>query len=191
MVYKCLNFPFYKIIYLDQTYNKIFFRHTQHRMNRLTGKMSTSASQSALNLSPREIQEYHEAFNFFDTAKQGYIQVNDVGKVMRAVGLNPSESELERIVRSVKNKVGFNEFLNLASKTMTENRVNEQQIRDAFKIFDSYGNGLVNLMQMKVSLQNLGECLSNEEVDELIREADIDCEGNINYEELVKILCRN
>ena len=44
---------------------------------------------------------------------------------------------------------------------------------------------------MRTSLQNLGEKLRDEEIDELIREADIDTEGNVNYEELVKILTRN
>ncbi len=43
-------------------------------------------------------------------------------------------------------------------------------MREAFKMFDSYGNGLVNLMQMRNSLQNLGEKLRDEEIDELIRE---------------------
>ena len=37
-------------------------------------------------------------------------------------------------------------------------------------MFDTYGNGLVNLMQMRNSLQNLGEKLRDEEIDELIRE---------------------
>jgi Ca2+-binding EF-hand superfamily protein len=146
---------------------------------------------SELKLSPKELQEYQEAFDFFDTHKQGCVQAADVGKVMRAVGLNPSETELEAIMRSAKTKIDFNEFLHLASKNVIENRVNEQQIREAFKMFDSYGNGLLNLNQMRVSLQNLGERLRDEEVDELIREADIDTEGNVNYEELVKILCRN
>lgn len=53
------------------------------------------------------------------------------------------------------------------------------------------GNGFVNLMQMRNALQNLGEKLRDDEIDELIREADIDAEGNVNYDELVKILCRS
>lgn len=46
-------------------------------------------------------------------------------------------------------------------------------------------------MQMRNALQNLGEKLRDDEIDELIREADIDAEGNVNYDELVKILCRS
>jgi calmodulin len=75
------------------------------------------------------------------------------------------------------------------SSTADYNKSNEEQIRQAFQLFDPYGNGLVNLNQMKISLQNLGERLRDEEIDELIREADIDTDGNVSYDELVKILC--
>ena len=34
------------------------------------------------------------------------------------------------------------------------------------------------------------EKLRDEELDELLREADIDADGNVNYEELVNILCK-
>ncbi len=64
-------------------------------------------------------------------------------------------------------------------------------MRESFRMFDTYGNGLVNLMQMRTALQNVGEKLRDEEIDELIREADIDTDGNVHYEELVKILCNN
>lgn len=36
-------------------------------------------------------------------------------------------------------------------------------------------------------MTNLGEKLSDNEVDEMIREADVDGDGQINYEEFVKV----
>jgi hypothetical protein len=37
-------------------------------------------------------------------------------------------------------------------------------------------------------MTNLGEKLTDEEVDEMIREADVDGDGQINYEEFVKMM---
>ena len=37
-------------------------------------------------------------------------------------------------------------------------------------------------------MMNLGEKLTDEEVDEMIREADIDGDGQINYEEFFKMM---
>jgi calmodulin len=152
----------------------------------------SKASSASVKMSQKEIQDYQEAFNFFDSDHDGFINTSDIGKVMRCIGLYPSEAEISQIVKNTnRSKVDFNEFLNLATRNMIDNKVNEQQMREAFRMFDNYGNGLINLMQVRKSLQNLGEKLRDEELDELIREADIDTEGNVNYEELVKILCRN
>jgi Ca2+-binding EF-hand superfamily protein len=161
----------------------------------MTSKSSSTTSgsngSSNVKMSPAEIQEFQEAFHFFDTDKDGYVATSDVGRLMRCVGLFPSEAELQQMCKSSRTKVDFNEFLQLACSNLVDTRINEQQMREAFRMFDSYGNGLVNLMQMRNALQNLGEKLRDDEIDELIREADIDAEGNVNYDELVKILCRN
>ena len=144
-------------------------------------------------LSSKEMQEYQEAFRYYDTDHDGFIGAAEVGKVMRAIGLYPSEAELAQFAKtaSSRNKIDFNEFLAHASRNHVDNKLNETQMREAFKMFDNFGNGFVNLMQMRASLQNLGEKLRDEEIDELIREADIDAEGNVSYEELVRILCKN
>ncbi|CAF0752818.1 unnamed protein product [Brachionus calyciflorus] len=150
------------------------------------------SSKTNVKMSQKEIQDYQEAFNFFDSDRDGYINTQEVGKVMRSVGLYPSEEEISQIMKSTsRTKVDFNEFLNLASKNIIDNKINETQMREAFKMFDNFGNGLVNLQQMRNALQNLGEKLRDEEIDEMIRESDIDAEGNVNYEDLVKILTRN
>ena len=103
-----------------------------------------SKQTSNAKLSQKDLQEYHEAFNFFDTDRDGFIPITDVGKVMRAVGLYPSEAELNQISKSSRNKVDFNEFLNLASKNMVDNKLTETQMRESFKMFDIYGKLSVN-----------------------------------------------
>lgn len=44
------------------------------------------------------------------------------------------------------------------------------------------------LMQLRHVMTNLGEKLTDEEVDEMIREADVDGDGQVNYEEFVKMM---
>ena len=41
--------------------------------------------------------------------------------------------------------------------------------------------------QLRHVMTNLGEKLTDEEVDEMIREADVDGDGQVNYEEFVKV----
>ena len=63
------------------------------------------------------MQEYQEAFRYYDTDHDGFIGVAEVGKVMRAIGLYPSEAELAQFAKTAsRNKIDFNEFLAHASK---------------------------------------------------------------------------
>lgn len=51
-----------------------------------------------------------------------------------------------------------------------------------------YLRRFISAPELRHIMTNLGEKLSDEEVDEMIREADIDGDGQINYEEFVKMM---
>jgi calmodulin len=44
------------------------------------------------------------------------------------------------------------------------------------------------MLQLRHVMTNLGEKLTDEEVDEMIREADVDGDGQVNYEEFVRMM---
>ena len=52
----------------------------------------------------------------------------------------------------------------------------------AFCVFDKDGNGKISADELKNVMINLGEKLTDEELEEMIREADIDGDGEVNYE---------
>ena len=64
----------------------------------------------------------------------------------------------------------------------------EDEIRDAFRVFDREGNGFISIIDLTDVLSQLGEKLSQEEVEELIHEADIDGDGNIFYDEFIAMI---
>ena len=47
-----------------------------------------------------QINEFHEAFLLYDNRGDGKISVNLIGDVMRALGQNPTESEVNKIILS-------------------------------------------------------------------------------------------
>jgi len=79
------------------------------------------------------------------------------------------------------------QFLNLMARKMKDTD-SEEEIKEAFKVFDKDGNGFISAAELRHVMTNLGEKLTDEEVDEMIREADVDGDGQINYEEFVKIM---
>jgi calmodulin len=83
--------------------------------------------------------------------------------------------------------IDFTEFLTMMARKMKDTD-SEEEILEAFKVFDKDGNGFISAAELRHIMTNLGEKLTDEEVDEMIREADIDGDGQINYEEFVKMM---
>ena len=74
----------------------------------------------------------------------------------------------------------------MANKVKDED--SEEEIREAFRVFDKDGNGFVSPTELKHVLSNIGEKLTDDEIDEMIREADVDGDGLINYEEFCAMM---
>ena len=78
----------------------------------------------------------------------------------------------------------------LLARVDTENlaHLKPKQVDELWAMFDKDGNGFISAAELRHIMTNLGEKLTDEEVDEMIREADIDGDGQINYEEFVKMM---
>ena len=64
----------------------------------------------------------------------------------------------------------------------------EEVIRTAFRECDRDGNGFISAAKLRRVMTNLGEKLTDEELDELIREADVNGDGRIGYEGFKKMM---
>eukprot|EP00061_Rhincodon_typus_P018184 g47250.t1 len=146
---------------------------------------SLSALTFADQLTEEQIAEFKEAFSLFDKDGDGTITTKELGTVMRSLGQNPTEAELQDMINEVdadgNGTIDFPEFLTMMARKMKDTD-SEEEIREAFRVFDKDGNGYISAAELRHVMTNLGEKLTDEEVDEMIREADIDGDGQVNYE---------
>ncbi|KAL0482926.1 calmodulin, partial [Acrasis kona] len=141
-------------------------------------------------LSDDKISQYKEAFSLFDKDSDGAISTKELGTVMRALGSNPTQSELQDLIKELdpqkSGKIDFGQFLDAMAKGFRAPDT-EEQIRDAFRIFDKDNSGTITVDDLKHIMLNLGEKLTQEEVDEMLVHANIKS-GKINYADFAKIM---
>ena len=73
----------------------------------------------------------------------------------------------------------------MANKLQDTDR--EDEVRQAFKVFDKDGNGFITSEELGAVMANLGERLTAGELKEMMKEADTNGDGKIDYEEFVKV----
>ena len=83
--------------------------------------------------------------------------------------------------------IDFPEFLTMMARKMKDTD-SEEEILEAFKVFDKDGNGFISASELRHVMVNLGEELTDEDVDEMIREADVDGDGQIGFEEFARMM---
>lgn len=84
-------------------------------------------------------------------------------------------------------KLSYEEFLNIMTVKMSEKDSKEEVLR-AFRLFDDDDTGTISFKNLKRVAHELGENLTDEEIQEMIDEADKDGDGEISQEEFLKIM---
>ena len=146
------------------------------------------------SLSRDQKKTCEEVFELFDKNRDGSIDARELGMVIRAAGGNPTEEDIQDVLKEYdinKNgKIEFNEFLTYYEAKYREPD-SEEELKSAFKVFDKDGNGFIDKDELMNVVTTLGEPLSPEEADEMIRDADTNRDGRIDYKEFVKFILSN
>ncbi|KAF5381607.1 hypothetical protein D9615_005507 [Tricholomella constricta] len=177
--------------------------------------------------------EYKEAFALFDKRGTGAVPRETLGDLLRALGQNPTQAEVGEIIAAAPRDVDYNTFLkilnrpdgfkpagtpgkptcliwDIAQRIVTDSLLRvcilflraEEFIR-GFQVFDKEGNGFIGAGELRYVLTQLGEKMTDEEVDELLKGVQIGAysplpitgrvflarpDGNVNYESFVRTI---
>merc|ERR1711935_231051 len=138
-------------------------------------------------LSEDEVSDLKEAFSIFDIDGDGTITIIELREVMKSLGQNPTEKELKQMIRSVdadgNNEIDFDEFLILMSSKKPSSDDPDKELRDAFAVFDDDNSGSISREELKKLMKNLGQSLSDGELDAMMDEVDTDGNGEIDFNE--------
>merc|ERR1712168_625375 len=163
--------------------------HLSAPLLKLQGKMPAKDQ----GFTEDQVEDFKEVFQLFDTKGDGLIQVSQVGEVLRALGQNPTEGEVRKLVQSSQtggpdSRLTFETFLPLL-QTVSGRKITDtvDDFVEGLRHFDKEGNGRISAVELRHLLTGLGEKMNEEDVEQLINGKE-DAQGNINYEEFVKMV---
>ncbi|XP_071610212.1 calmodulin-like protein 4 [Heliangelus exortis] len=143
-------------------------------------------------LSQDQINEFKECFSLYDKNQKGKIKATDLMAVMRSLGASPTPGEVQRHLHLHKiernSELDFSTFLNIMYRQMKQEEP-EKEILMALSMIDRQKRGVITVSELRAKLTRLGEKLSEEEVDDLLKEAKIGPNGTIKYEDFVRVIC--
>jgi len=156
-------------------------------------KVKNSKTQPTPAGPDTNMEELKIAFSYFDRNCDGSIEADELGAVMKALGYKVTHDELIEMIKLAdldgNNKVEFDEFVNVMNRhewekaRLTRPQQEDDILRAAFKVFDRGNNGYISRCDLRRAMNELGENLTETELDLMMREADKDGNGKIDFEE--------
>ena len=93
-----------------------------------------------IQLSPEQEDQIKQAWELFDTDGSNSIEHHELRDVMRKLGLNPTQDELDDIIRDIDKdmdgEIDYNEFLRLMSTKLKDAQTRDE-LQEAFMVFDT------------------------------------------------------
>ncbi|PFH35614.1 putative calmodulin [Besnoitia besnoiti] len=124
-----------------------------------------------------------EAFALFDKDGDGEISGKEILMVIRSCGVMPTPEEIKALPATMN----WTDFEGWMSKKLASCNP-EQDLVKAFKIFDRANDGTISADELGQVMKALGELLTDDEVEQMIKEADPNKTGRIQYANFAKLL---
>jgi len=132
-----------------------------------------------------------EAFQTFDKDNDGYITCKEMGTVLRSMGQNLTEQDINDLAKiydkEESGKIEFTEFFHLTLQRMKEPE-KEEDLIEAFRLFDRSNEGTVPTTDIIHAMSNSLEKISKEEIEEFLKNIPNHENDQVNYEDFIRMM---
>ncbi|KAH0787568.1 centrin-1 [Histomonas meleagridis] len=142
-------------------------------------------------LTEQQKKEAKDAFDLFDTTGTGKMDQKELKIALMTLGFDISKENIRKILSETDLKnpgsITFNEFLQIIQSQLPY-RDAHKELEEAFKIFDVDNTGKITFKNLKEVLTSMGEQITDQEILEIIAEADKTGDGTISLEEFIDLI---
>ena len=126
------------------------------------------------------LEAFRENFDLVDEDKDGCISRDQASLLFRGLGQTPTNSELNEMIIKLPPTITFEDFVNWFGNSYRA-PVTETDLTKAFRVFDLSNSGVLPVSKFRELLTNLGDHMSSEEIEEILKEIPVDSRGNFDY----------
>ena len=152
-------------------------------------KISTKTKKP--QFSEEQILEVKEAFNVFDSEQKGGLDARELKAAISALNIKITKEEIRNIYsdfgKDIREKINLDEFMEIVIPRLPD-RHTKDYIQKIFQYFDLENTGKITSRHLKKIAQEIGENLSDEELKEIMEEADKDGDGYIGFDDFYRIM---
>ncbi|EPB73982.1 EF hand [Ancylostoma ceylanicum] len=140
----------------------------------------------------KQLKEYRQLFNMFDTDGSGAIGNDELKQAMLSIGIHANEAEIDNVIREVdadgNGEIDFEEFCACMKKSQKiVKSTNEELIRECFDVFDQDHNGIITESEFKYIAKEFGD-FSEELAERVFRELDVSANGHLSADQFATIV---
>lgn len=154
-------------------------------------RKGVAGKNKPIELTDEQRQEIREAFDLFDTDGSGSIDAKELKVAMRALGFEPKKEEIRKMIADIdkdgSGNIDFDEFLSMMTLKMGD-RDSNAEMEKAFRLFDDDETGRITFRNLKRVAKELGEDMTDEELQEMIDEADREGTGEVSLDDFKRIM---
>lgn len=139
-------------------------------------------------MDPKQVGLVKQGFGLF--AEGGKLPADGLAEAMRSLGANPSKAQMEEyeaeIAANNQADIDFPEFLTLMSrqkKKVQENGGEDEELAQAFKVFNRSQSGVVNADELVAFYKSIGQDVSEDDAADWVLDFDKDGDSGLNFEE--------
>lgn len=169
----------------------LFEAELRNQRRFMKGRVTTRAYEQ---LTPQEIRDLKLVFDVFDTDNSGSIDARELRKAMKALGFKISKESIEDMIADLdidkSGSIEFDEFLEFIIARQGDGRDVHNEIVQGFKMFDTDKTGKISLNNLKQVSRLCGVKLNEQELKEMIQEADKDGDNEVDQEEFVSMMLK-
>ena len=131
----------------------------------------TGGKRGRMVLTEEQRQEIKEAFDLFDTDGSGKIDAKELKVAMKALGFETKKEDIRQIIADVDKEetgqIDYKDFTDIMVMKMQQ-RDPVEEMKKAFKLFLDDDSDRISLRHLKKVARELGETMTDEELQEMI-----------------------